>query len=284
MTPPSDPESLFDPEKPVFEEIARANGNTSWSARDLSVALGYTSYESFRKGPLIKAQQVILTLQLDLSEHFKKEVFLDEKGKDIGDMRLSRFACYLAAMNGDPKKRAVALAQAYFATFADACRRFIEESDEYERLLTRDEISDREKSLSSTAKGAGVTEYAFFQNAGYRGLYNMNLAQLRTLKGVPKSRSPLDFMGKEELAANLFRITQTEAKIRNNGISGQKNLERAAHGVGREVRMTMERVSGSKPEELPASEDIKKVKSGMKQTAKGLIGVDKKKQAKKKAN
>ncbi len=267
----------FDPENPGFELLSRANGVTTWSAREIGQILGYASYESFRKGPITKAQQVLLSLQIDIGEHFRTETITDESGVQKQDIRLSRFACYLAAMNGDPKKVQIAEAQAYFATFADACRRYIEESDDFERIIIRDEISDHEKGLSSTAKNSGVDNYAFFQNAGYRGLYNMNLKKLKTLKGVPKSRSPLDFMGKAELAANLFRITQTEQKIKNQGIRGQTNLEKAAESVGREVRETMRKVSGDLPEDLAPAEDIKKLKTGIKQTGAGLQSVDKKK-------
>lgn len=186
-----------------------------------------------------------LSLGIDVSEHFKQEI--DASGR-VRDVRLSRFACYLAAMNGDPKKPAVAKAQAYFVRFAEACRRFIQQGGDIERILVRDEISEHEKSLSSTAHRAGVTDYALFQNAGYRGLYTMNLGSLKRLKGLPMNRSPLDFMGTDELAANLFRVTQTDAKIKHDGIRGQMALEQTAHEVGRKVRKTMHDISGQRPE------------------------------------
>ena len=113
--------------------------------------------------------------------------------------------------------------------------------------------------MSGTAKAAGVAEYGLFQNAGYRGLYNMDLWQIRRRKGVPQGRSPLDFMGKTELAANLFRVTQTEEKIRGGKIRGHVPLERAAENAGREVRRTMVKISGKHPEDLPPAEDIKEV-------------------------
>lgn len=180
-------------------------------------------------------------------------------------------------MNGDTKKREVAQAQAYFAAVAEAFRKYVEQSEEVERILIRDEISEHEKSLSGVAGKAGVTEYGLFQNAGYRGLYNMNLSALKARKGIPDGRSALDFMGKEELAANLFRVTQTEAKLRNERITGQKNAEDAAYSVGKEVRSTMQRISGNTPESLPIAEDIKKVKSAIKSSQKEFAKLDKKK-------
>lgn len=273
---------IFDGENPHFETLCRENGFNSWSARDFAEHLGYRDYKAFFNSAINRAQQVCLSLEINVSEHFKQEKRVDADGQSVDDMRLSRFACYLAAMNGDPKKQAVAHAQAYFARFAEMCSRYINEAEHIERVLIRDEISDHEKTLSSTAKKAGVTEYHFFQNAGYRGLYNMNLGQLRQMKKIPAGRSPLDFMGKNELAANLFRVTQTDAKIQREGITGQRMLERAAEEVGRTVRKTMREISGELPEHLPLAEDIRTIKSGLKATGKGLLKADQKKPAAKK--
>lgn len=199
-------------------------------------------------------------------------------GKQVVDYKLSRFACYLAAMNGDPKKPQVAQAQAYFVQWADACRLYLEQADGVERVAIRGEISEHERTLSGTAKKAGVTEYGLFQNAGYRGLYNMNLRELRRHKGVPEGRTPLDYMGKTELAANLFRVTQTEEKIRADGIRGQSALERAAENVGRKVRNTMIEISGKRPENLPPAEDIKQVHKKLKSSHREIKKLDKPKE------
>ncbi|MDI1315102.1 BRO family protein [Prosthecobacter sp.] len=278
-------ELIFDGDNPPFEDQSRENGFVSWSAREFAEFLGYKDYKTFFSSAINRAQQVCMSLEINLSEHFYQETVKGADGKDVMDYRLSRFACYLAAMNGDVKKPQVAKAQAYFATFADSCRRYIQEADQIERIVIRDEISDHEKTLSVTAKKAGVTEYGYFQNAGYRGLYNMNISQLRSLKKIPAGRSPLDFMGKDELAANLFRVTQTDAKIKREGIHGQKLAEKAAHEVGKTIRQTMRQISGQVPEQLAPVEDIKKLKTGLKATKDGLLKSDKKKlKAPKKTN
>lgn len=255
----SDPE-CFAGKSPLFEQQSIENGLTYWSANAFGEMLGHASQSPAFLKAINKAQQVCLSLDIPVNDHFKQcKTF--ENGKTVKDLNISRFACYLVSMNGDPKKQAVAKAQAYFATLADACQRYIDEADEIERVLVRGDMSDREKTLSSTAKKRGVQNYAYFQSAGYLGLYNMRIGELRKLKQVPKGRSPLDFMGKDELAANLFRITQTEAKVRNENIRGQSALEKTAEKVGKQVRQTMEDISGQRPEELPRAEDIRKIKS-----------------------
>lgn len=157
---------------------------------------------------------------------------------------------------------------------AEAFRQHVQAADGVERVMIRSEVSERETALSSTASTHGVQNYAFFQNAGYRGLYNLDLNQIRARKGVPSGRSPLDFMGKTELAANLFRLTQTEDKIREDNIRGQKNLERTAESIGRKVRDTIKSIGGTPPEQLPAASDIRKVRSGLKKAGKEYAKLD----------
>lgn len=264
----------FDESKPDFNALANENGFTFWYASTMMNLLGYQSLDTFRK-VVQRAISACTSLNIEILDNFAPEK-RQVNGKNISDYRLSRFACYLVAMNGDPKKLEVAKAQAYFAAIAEAFRRYVENADEVERILIRDEISDHEKSLSGIAKDAGVTKYGLFQNAGYRGMYNLHFNKLRELKGVPENRSPLDFMGKEELAANLFRVTQTEAKMRNEDIKGQTNAENAAFEVGKKVRKTMQEISGTTPESLPPSEDIRKVKSAIKSSQKDFAKIDKK--------
>lgn len=255
-----------------FENQSKENGFTFWMASDLMHLLGYESWTSFNKA-INRAMTTCNTLSIPIMENFTQvEVITD--GKSGFDYKLSRFACYLVVMNADNKKPSVAQAQAYFATLAGAVHNYLEEANKVERLVMRDEISDREGSLSGVVKQAGVENYAFFQNAGYRGMYNKNISQLKLIRNIPTNRSPLDFMGKEELAANLFRITQTELKIKQDNITGQKGLESAAESVGKKVRKTMMEISGVPPEMLPKSEDIKKVKTELKSKSKHIKSID----------
>jgi DNA-damage-inducible protein D len=153
----------------------------------------------------------------------------------------------------------------------------VDKSEDVERVLIRDEVSTHEKALNSAAMSAGVSSrgFALFQNAGYRGMYNMDLNRLKKHKGLQQvKRSLLDFMGKDELAANLFRITQTELKLKNEKVSGQANAERVAEDVGKKVRATMLEISGTKPEDMELAEDIQTVRTSLKQTHKGLNKID----------
>lgn len=262
----------FEPGKPSFDDLSRQNGFRYWYARDLMELLGYTDYSDFKK-VINKAIGVCVTLDIETDQNFTQETRILD-GVEKKDYRLSKFACYLVAMNGSTRKPQVARAQAYFITFTEAFKRYVSQADQVERIAVRGEVSEREKALSTTAHEAGVVNYAFFQNSGYRGMYNMNFSDLKKYKNVPEGRSPLDFMGKEELAANLFRITQTEAKIRNENIRGQSNLQSAAFSVGRTVRQTMEQISGTKPEELALEGDIKAVKSTIKSTQKEFAKIE----------
>jgi DNA-damage-inducible protein D len=257
-----------------FESYCQINGSAFWYARDLMVMLGYESYDSFERTCINKAIGACTTLQIPVVENFE-QIKREIDGRPFWDYKLSRFACYLTAMNGDVRKERVAAAQAYFASMAEAVRRYIQNADSVERVLIREDISERERSLSGVAYSSGVVQYGFFQNAGYRGMYNMDYARLKRYKQIDGERSLLDFMGKQELAANLFRITQTEAKIKNENVRGQRALENAAHDVGAKVRSTMIQTSGTKPEHLPTADDIKIVKRSLKSAHKTFKKLDK---------
>ncbi len=270
-------DELFPPEftGEHFEERCKENGFTYWMAADLMVLLGYESATTFAKA-ISKAMVTCNTLGIPIFENIIQiETTVD--GKQAIDYKLSRFACYLTVMNADGKKPAVARAQAYFATLAGAVDSYLDQVDKVERVIVRDEVTEGEKSLSGVAHKAGVQNYGFFQNAGYRGMYNKNMKDLKTIRGVPENRTLLDFMGKTELAANLFRITQTEEKIKQENIYGQNSLESAAKMVGQTVRSTMQKISGVVPENLPGGEDIKKVRANLKLTGKQMKSIDKKK-------
>lgn len=261
-----------------FEDFAHDNGARFWFASDFIRMLGYESLQTAHNA-INRAMTACMTLQISVVENFT-QFQRQEGGKTFEDYKLTRFACYLIAMNADPRKHRVATAQAYFAAVAETVRQ-IQEFEDVERVLIREEVSGREKSLSSTAKQAGVVNYAFFQNAGYLGMYNMNLSQLRTRRGLPGSVTPLDYMGKTELAGNLFRITQTEEKIKNEKIKGQQSLEIAAKEVGKKVRKTMIEISNVPPESLPVKEDIKTVKKTLKASHKEMKALDAPKKKKK---
>lgn len=256
----------FEDDRTCFEDVGVKNGVTLWHEDVVREALGYQGDDSFRKA-IGRAIQACISLGIEQAENFVH--------KD-GKYCLTRFACYLVAMNGDPKKPQVAAAQVYFAAVAETFQSHLDHVDGIERILIRDEVSDGQKSLSSTAKRHGLRPdgYGLFLDAGYRGMYNMSLTRLAEFKGIAKKGEFLDRIGKNELAANLFRITQTEAKIKNQNIRGQGPLERAAHDVGKTVRSTMQEISGTTPEHLPAVEHIKDVKKGIKGTGKTLNRLD----------
>jgi DNA-damage-inducible protein D len=257
----------FDEERTNFEQFAEDNGFHFWKCSQLMELLGYEPASDVGKmKPVQRAIAACNTLNIPIQENFDFSV--------SDDIKLTRFACYLVAMNADPKKPGVAAAQAYFAALAVQFSQYAQENEIIDRVLTRDEITQQERSLSSAAKRSGVENYPFFQNAGYRGMYNMNLAQLRQHKDVPSNRSPLDFMGATESAANLLRIRLTEDKINDSRVQGQRNLENTAQSVGKEVRDLLRRTIGKTPESLPPAPDIRQVHRGLKDTSKGFKAID----------
>lgn len=262
FSPPSPLSIEFD--DTVFESQARISKSRGsyWMASDIASMLGYRDLASLQSA-INKAQQASLSLGIPVDENFRR-------ADGSKDWALTRFGCYLVAMNGNVRKPEIAAAQAYFAVMAEGFRQYVEQSENMDRILMRDEIKDHETTLAATAKGAGIQTFAFFQNKGYMGLYNMGINALKAKKGIPDGRSPLDFMRRSELAANLFRLTQTEDKIRNEQLKGQDQLESAAFTVGRKVRQTMKELSGVYPEDIPAAGDIKTVRSELKKTSKKL--------------
>jgi DNA-damage-inducible protein D len=259
-----------------FEKFSNENGFTYWWATDLMEMLGYKTWEAFKK-IINKAISVLATLEISSEENFQllPRVHPDSN-KKISDYKLSRFACYLVAMNADPKKEFVAKAQVYFAQLAGAFQNYLDEVNKVERLDIREQISEHEKSFNSAFKNAQGTNYAFFQNAGYRGLYNTNINTLRQKRGIDIKRSPLDFMGKIELSANLLRINLTENKISSQPVIGQNLLEQAAEKIGQNIRnlLVEENIF---PEHLPVEKDIREVKKELKKANKTLTKIDKKK-------
>jgi DNA-damage-inducible protein D len=263
----------FGEDRPSFEDLGRPNGITHWTEATLREALGYQTGDAFQKA-VVRAKQTCLTLGIEIEDHFVRQA--------DGGFLLTRFACYLVAMNGDPRKPEVASAQAYFAAIAETFQDRLQHSDGIDRLLIREEIADGQRSLASTAKRHGVQNYAFFQDAGYVGMYNMTLRKLSAHKGLKDGEKLIDRMGKQEMAAHLFRITQTDARIERDDVRGQSQLEHVAKHVGQAVRKTMEETSGTRPETLPLAEDVKEVKKKLRGTRKNLQELDAKRSRKKK--
>lgn len=258
----------------IFENQSNSNGFTYWFARDLMTTLGYKDYNSFKKS-INKAIGICASLNIDFSENFLSVKRIIEN-KEVDDYKLSRFACYLVTMNSDIKKQEVSKAQAYLAKYAEIIVTLQQEAQNIERIELRDKLKEEEKNLSGIAKSHRVEKYALFQNAGYVGLYNMSLKQLKKIKGIPENKVLLDYMNSTELGANIFRITQTSEKIKSENIQGQDNLEKAHKEVGKEVRESMKRMHNKLPEDLPLEENIEKVKSNLKQTHKKMKKISKK--------
>jgi DNA-damage-inducible protein D len=251
----------FDDDRPNFEDLGKENGATHWDEQIVMESLGYESEQSFIKA-ITRAKQACLSLGIQCEEHFVR--------MPNGKHAITRFGCYLVAMNGDPRKPQVAAAQAYFAAIAETFQSSLEHAEAIDRVLIGDEVTDGQKALASTAKSHGVQNYAFFLNQGYLGMYNMSLQRLKEYKGIGEKEELLNRMGKTELAAHLFRITQTAEKIAKDNIRGQARLDKTAFGVGQKVRDTMQELSGTSPENLPVAEDIKQVKKKLKGTTKQL--------------
>lgn len=257
----------------TFDDFANQNGIVYWFASDLAIMLGYNDMQAILKA-INKAYAVCNNLNIPIIDNF-----IQASSKNTpNDLKMTRFACYLTVMNGNISNPKVAAAQAYFANLAAEIHAAYQSADEVDRVYLRGDISDREKSLSHIAYKHGVDNYAFFQNAGYRGMYNMNIKALKNKKGLFDDKaSLLDYMNNEELAANIFRVTQTEAKIRNQNIKGQVALENAAETVGRAVRNVMIQNTGTAPEDLKLSQEkINKIQSNIKKTHKALTKHDKK--------
>lgn len=261
----------------TFEDFKQENGITYWWATDLMKMLGYSNIKSFQK-VLDRATKAFVSLNIPHYENILAETRTVD-GETYQDFKLTRFACYMSVMNGDPKKTEVAQAQVYFAQQTRKFELYLANNQEFERLLIRDELTEGNKSLNSVIKHAGVQDYAKFANAGYLGMYNMPIWKLEKKRGVKKGKL-MDFMGRTELAANLFRVTQTEERIKNKGIKGQARLEQTHFQVGKEVRDIVQKNAGKNPENLPQEKQLPEVKKGLKDGYKKMLKEDNKKNKK----
>lgn len=250
-----------------FESIRRSeeNGAEFWFARELAPLLDYQDYRNFLR-VIEKARQACEGSGYDIEDHFGEVTKMVDIGsgaqRPVEDVKLSRYACYLIVQNADPAKPVIAHGQTYFAV--QARRQELEEEgdaqsrENHNRLRARSELSYHNKALAAAAKQAGVEtalDYAVFQDHGYKGLYGgLGAKDIHAKKGLKKSQKILDHMGSTELAANLFRATQAEDKLRREGIKGKAAANRTHLEVGRKVRQTIEELGGTMPENLPTPE------------------------------
>lgn len=251
------------PHASPFEAIREEaeDGNEYWSARDLSKILGYTEWRNFTTA-IEKAKEACQNSGQAVSDHFVEANKLIEAGKrarrKIEDYHLSRYACYLLIQNADPSKPIVALGQSYFAVqtrrqeLADELAALPEDQL---RLLRRSQMNIYNNQLAQSAQNAGVIEpidFAVFTDHGYKGLYGgLGAKDIHDRKGLKRNQHILDHMGSEELADNIFRAAQTDAKLRREQIQGKEKANQTHYEVGKKVRQTIEELGGTPPEDLP---------------------------------
>jgi len=267
----------------TFESIRQfdAQGDEYWSARDLQPLLEYAAWDKFKR-VIEKAMEACRQSGHGVEDHFSQTAKMVDIGsgarREIEDYLLSRYACYLIVQNGDPSKPVIANGQTYFAM---QTRRqelhdneaFARLTEDEKRLAIRNELAEHNKYLAAAAQEAGVEtplDYAIFQDHGYKGLYGGRGAKdIHALKGLKKSQKILDHMGSTELAANLFRATQTEEKLRRDKVSGKQRANQTHYEVGKKVRQTIADLGGTMPEALPTPEaSIKQLEASKKKLAK----------------
>lgn len=268
----------------TFESIKKIdeNGVEYWLSRDLAKILEYADYRNFIT-VINKAKEACSNSGNDVLDHFGDITEMVTIGsgaqRPIDTIKLTRYACYLTVQNADPSKTIVAQAQTYFAIQTRIAE--VQQMEEYNRLSTedekrlflREEMAKHNSQLADAAKDAGVIEprdYAIFQNYGYQGLYGgLGAQDIHARKGLKKSQKILDHMGSTELAANLFRATQTEEKLRRENIKGKMKANQTHYNVGKKVRQTIKELGGTMPEDLPVAENIKSVEAKQRKMLKG---------------
>ena len=249
-----------------LEEIKKTskNGGHYWMGREIQQVLGYDKWDKF-ENVIKKAMMACESSGEAPNNHFLQTGKMVDIGsgaqRETKDYFLTRYACYLVSMNGDTNKPEIGYAQTYFAVQTRKQEIQDQLTADKRRILLRVRVKDANKSLNSTAKKTGVQRYAIFQDAGYKGLYEMGLAEIKKKKGIPKKEHLLDRAGRTELAANEFRITQTEDKLIRDNINSEKQAINTHREVGEEVRKTISKLGGVMPEDLPPEEPIKKLMS-----------------------
>lgn len=256
----------------LFESIKHINeyGEEFWYARELQQALEYAKWGNFKK-VIEKAKTACENSENIVENHFAEVGKMVDIGsgaeRKLDDYELSRYACYLIVQNGDARKKVIALGQTYFAVKTrqqELIENYDSLNEDMKRLAIRNEMKAHNKSLAEAAQLAGISEprdYAIFQNKGYQGLYGgLGQKEIHARKGLKKSQNILDHMGSTELAANLFRATQTDEKLRRDHIVGKEEANRTHFEVGQKVRQTIQDLGGTMPEDLPTpNKSIKQI-------------------------
>jgi DNA-damage-inducible protein D len=250
----------------TFEDIKHINeyGVEYWLARELAQVLQYADWRNFENA-IFKAMEACKNSGNEIGDHFGNVTTFTNLGskatRKIGDYALSRYACYLIVMNGDPRKEIIAVGQTYFAVKTrqqELIDNYDQLTEDQKRLAIRSEMISHNKSLAEAAQMAGVVDprdYAIFQNRGYQGLYGgLGAKEIHARKGLKKGQKILDHMGSTELAANLFRATQTDEKLRRENIRGKQAACDTHYKVGQKVRQTIKDLGGTMPEDLPTPE------------------------------
>ncbi len=247
----------------IFNDIKHVNkyGQEYWLARELQPVLEYSQWRNF-SAVIEKAKETCKNSNVPISDHFADVSKMVSLGsgteREIDDAILSRYACYLIVMNGDPRKEVIALGQTYFAVKTrqqELIEDYEQLTEDQKRLAIREEMKKHNKSLAEAAHLSGVEagrDYAIFQNYGYMGLYGgLKAKDIKAQKGLKVNEDILDHMGSTELAANLFRATQTDEKLRRDHVRGKDAANQTHYAVGKKVRQTIKELGGTMPEDLP---------------------------------
>lgn len=267
----------------TFEGIRQldSGGNEYWFARELQPLLEYATWDKFKR-VIEKAIEACGQSKNVADDHFSQAGKMVDIGsaarREVEDYRLSRYACYLIVQNGDPTKPVIANGQTYFAMqtrrqeLQDSAK-FAQLPEDDKRLAIRNELAAHNKYLAAAAKDTGVEtslDYAIFQDHGYKGLYGgMGAKDIHATKGLKKSQKILDHMGSTELAANLFRATQTEEKLKRENVQGKKQANSTHYEVGYKVRQTIQELGGAMPEDMPTpAQSVKQIESAKKKLEK----------------